>query len=308
MKPSCLIVGAGVSGLSAGRELVREGWQVTVLDKGRAVGGRLATKSFDGGRFDYGAQFFTLRDEPFAAMASGWVSSGAAVPWTEHRYRVPGGIRTIAELLASGLNVRKESRVECVRRIEAGWAVELETGEFLVAGALILTPPVPQTLALLEAGRVDPGASARALLAEARYRKTLTLLVRVEGEMRLGEQGFREPAEGILSWAADNHAKGVSTSTGCLTLHATAEFSEANWEESAASVTQKMLDAAAPYFDGRVRGFYLHRWRYAEPVRQMPELCLGVDGLVMAGDAFGGPRVGGAASSGLAAAAYLLNR
>lgn len=308
MKPSCLIVGAGVAGLSAGRELVREGWQVTVLDKGRAVGGRMATRTFDGGRFDYGAQFFTLRDAPFAAIAADWIDSGAAVPWTDRRYRVPGGMRTIPEKMALGLDVQTAVRVQAVRRMDTGWAVETESGEFLVADTIILTPPVPQTLALLETGRVEITGARRALLAEAHYRKTLTLLVRIEGEARLGPQGFREPAEGILSWVADNHAKGVSKETGCLTLHATAEFSEANWEESASAVTRQMLDAAAPYFEGRVRGFYLHRWRFAEPAGQMPEPFLAADSLVIAGDAFGGPRVGGAATSGLAAAAYLLNR
>lgn len=308
MKPSCLIVGAGVAGLSAGRELARQGWHVIVVDKGRAVGGRMATRTFDGARFDYGAQFFTLRDAPFAALAGAWINTGAAMPWTDHRYRVPGGIRTVAEKLASGLDVRTESRVECIRRMDTGWALELGSGEFLMAGALICTPPVPQTLALLEAGRVPLSDSTRSLLTEAQYRKTLTLLVRIEGDARLGPLGFHEPAEGILSWIADNYAKGVSSAPGCLTLHATAEFSEANWEGSAATVTQQMLDAAAPYFEGRILGFYLHRWRYAEPARQMPDPCLGNGDLVIAGDAFGGPRIGGAATSGLAAANYLLTR
>ena len=62
---SCIVVGAGISGLLAARELSDAGWRVTVLDKGRGVGGRMATRRTGGARFDHGAQFFTVRDERF---------------------------------------------------------------------------------------------------------------------------------------------------------------------------------------------------------------------------------------------------
>jgi renalase len=69
---SCIIVGAGLSGLLAASTLQREGWDVTVVDKGRDVGGRMATRRIGRGNFDYGAQFFTVRGERFAGLLEDW--------------------------------------------------------------------------------------------------------------------------------------------------------------------------------------------------------------------------------------------
>jgi predicted NAD/FAD-dependent oxidoreductase len=40
--PSCLVIGVGISGLIAATVLRDRNMQVTVVDKGRAIGGRLA--------------------------------------------------------------------------------------------------------------------------------------------------------------------------------------------------------------------------------------------------------------------------
>ena len=57
-----LVVGAGMAGLIAARELLRAGLSVLVLDKGRGVGGRLASRRIEGATFDHGAQAFATGD------------------------------------------------------------------------------------------------------------------------------------------------------------------------------------------------------------------------------------------------------
>ena len=78
---TCLIIGAGMAGLTAANLLQNAGWAVTVVDKSRGVGGRMATRRLGASRFDHGAQFFTVRDAGFQAttdkwMANGWVHLG----------------------------------------------------------------------------------------------------------------------------------------------------------------------------------------------------------------------------------------
>ena len=63
-----LVIGAGMAGLIAAAELQRAGRRVLVLDKGRGVGGRLASRRIGEASFDHGAQFITARTPRFAAL------------------------------------------------------------------------------------------------------------------------------------------------------------------------------------------------------------------------------------------------
>jgi renalase len=58
---SCIVVGAGMAGLVAARELSAASRRVVVLDEGSGVGGPMATRRIGDGTFDHGAQFFTVR-------------------------------------------------------------------------------------------------------------------------------------------------------------------------------------------------------------------------------------------------------
>lgn len=55
MENRVLVVGAGLAGLSAARELSHRGYEVKVLEARDRVGGRLWTTYLDGGTVDLGA-------------------------------------------------------------------------------------------------------------------------------------------------------------------------------------------------------------------------------------------------------------
>jgi len=74
-------------------------------------------------------------------------------------------------------------------------------------------------------------------------------------------------------------------------------------------VIEFLLRQAQPWFTGPPRTAVLHRWRFSMPVDPYPERFLHIPGpapLLFAGDAFNGPRVEGAALSGMAAAQELI--
>ena len=62
------IIGAGMAGVTCARTLRQAGHKVTIFEKSRGLGGRMATRASAFGSFDHGAQYFTVRD-PRMALA-----------------------------------------------------------------------------------------------------------------------------------------------------------------------------------------------------------------------------------------------
>jgi predicted NAD/FAD-dependent oxidoreductase len=112
-----------------------------------------------------------------------------------------------------------------------------------------------------------------------------------------------------FSFIADNQAKGISA-VPALTLHANADWSLAHWDDDRSLLADQLIAAAGRFVDGRaVVARRVRRWRFATPQAPWPEPCLVVSErppVVLAGDAFAGPRVEGAFTSGRAAAAALV--
>ena len=61
------VVGAGLAGLTAARALSAR-HDVVVIERGRSVGGRLATRRVGNAVFDHGPQFFTVRTDEFGTV------------------------------------------------------------------------------------------------------------------------------------------------------------------------------------------------------------------------------------------------
>lgn len=95
-----------------------------------------------------------------------------------------------------------------------------------------------------------------------------------------------------------------------MTIHATHAFSLEHWDRDREESARALLDAAAPWLGAGITTFQVHGWRYSKPMRvdEAPfVLASQSPPLVLAGDAFAGPLVEGAALSGWAAAEAILS-
>jgi renalase len=323
-----IVIGAGMTGLVAAGELQRADHRVVVLDKGRGVGGRMATRRLGDARIDHGAQFFTVRDPRFAGLNQRWLDGGVSRHWCDGfgpggdghpRYVGADGMTSLAKDLAQGLDVRVGTQVSAVHRRatddgSATWAVELvsDSGPALPADAVICTPPVPQTLALLAAGRVELAPAAAAALERVSYSPVLAVLASLDRGSAVPDPGGVQLRQGPFTWVGDNLAKGISP-VPAITLHSNAEVATERWDDPAEEVLADLLAEGSAWLgDARVVEARLQRWRFAQPATSHDERCLvAVDGpapLVCAGDAFGEAKVEGAARSGWAAAEAVLAR
>lgn len=313
-----LVVGAGMAGLFAGAALRNNGRKALVIDKGRGVGGRMATRRFDGATFDHGAQFVTARDQRFAEVLEDARLAGAAVEWCRGftaeadghpRWRGAPGMSSLAKHLAVGLEIIQEKEIAALRPMEDHWTASFSDGKVWSARAVILTAPVPQSLVLLQAGGVELKPDMEERLSAIKYERCLAVMAALEGPSRVPSPGGFAPADGPIAWIADNQMKGVSDQPA-VTLHATDAFSVAHWDQDRDETGRLLLAAADEWLGVGIKSFQIHGWRYSKPVKTDPFPFAVVSNdppLVLAGDAFAGPRVEGAALSGWAAAAFAIN-
>ena len=325
---SCIIVGAGISGLLAASTLRKEGWTVTVLDKSLGVGGRMATRRVGEGNFDHGAQFFTVRGKRFGGLVEDWLGAGVAAEWTRGfadserrpkedgypRYRGAEGMTSIPKYISRGLDVRTGERAVRIDDNEDGWEVACESGSRVAGNALVLTAPVPQALDLASSGSYSLPDGARRHLEAVSYDPCLALMVLLDDSTGVPEPGGMQIKGEPLDWISDNRRKGISEAPA-ITVHAGPEWSRSHFEDDEMGIIESMISFAGDHLGTdlapTVVETSLARWRYSWVTSPHPDPCLVASydpPLLFCGDAFGQPKVEGAALSGLAAADYLLGR
>lgn len=303
-----VIIGAGLSGLVAANELQAAGVEVVVVDKGRSPGGRLATRRIGTATLDHGAQFFTVRTAAFQQRVDDWLQRGLVAVWHDAdvhpRFVAPAGMNSLAKDLAKDLDVSCSTTVTAVRPAGSRWQVMVNNGSVLLADRVVVTAPLPQSSALL----ADSGIALDNRLMGTEYDSTIALLATLDRPPRIDAPGGVQRPNDDVAFVADDVAKGVSA-TPAITLHASAAWSRTHWDEDADHLLAALVNLAGPWLgDAVIDEAQVKKWRYATPQTLWPGPCwVSPDGgIVLAGDAFAGPRVEGAYNSGLAAARALL--
>lgn len=334
VKADVIVIGGGISGLMAANKLEMRGLSVTVLDKSTSVGGRLATRRIGPGLADHGAQFFTVREDAFQKWVDDWLRFGIIYEWSQGfsdgsaarfvpslaeqdlhpRYATKGGMSQLAKYVAEPLkDVRLNIRVVTATGDEQGWVLQDEDGTLYQSRALLLTPPVPQSLEVLSQGATLLTEADLAVLKRIDYAPCLAGLFWVEGTVTVPHPGAVQRKNAPINWIADNRVKGISPEATLITVHANEQYSVQMWnapdDRILSALETDMRIFLTP--ETRIREAQLKRWKYSFPLHTHSERYYVSEAAplaVFAGDAFGGPRVEGAVLSGLAAADALLER
>jgi predicted NAD/FAD-dependent oxidoreductase len=283
-----VVVGAGVSGLSCARALAAAGRGVLVLDRARGVGGRCATRLFEGLPFDHGATFLHGRDPAFlaelrrvrATVIPGWPAAvrGTGQPCQAEAF-TPGelrlafveGVNAFPRQLAEGLEVRLETTVSALEPIPGGLLLRLEGAEPLRAARVVLAVAAEQALRLLDTVPEPPPEveSARALLGLARSQACLVLLARYPDDVPQPSWQVCYPETSqVLQLLSNESSKRPGPGRLGLLLQARPAWSRAHLEDPAwaAALLEEAGRLLGPWA-ARPATSHPHRWSFARTDR-----------------------------------------
>jgi predicted NAD/FAD-dependent oxidoreductase len=307
-----IVVGAGIAGVACARVLASAGVALRVLDRAPEVGGRMASPRLAGRPVDLGAAYFTVRDPGFAQVVERWRAAGLARPWSDTltvlagpgrdraagpmRWAAPAGLQSLVADLADGLPVELGRRV---RRVGPGPRVDGEPAELVV-----LAMPDPEARAL-----VEPASPAAAAVAGPPWSPAIAVAAGWrDREWPELPAAFVNDHPVLTAVADDGDRRGDRAPV--LVAHTTdrvAEEYRADPERAVPAVLaalRELLDVtSAPLWT------HIRLWRLASPgqARNRP-FHLGDDGVAVAGDGWGSPRVETAWRSGTLLGCALVER
>ena len=323
--PHVAVIGAGLAGAMAARTLADHGLTVSVFEKSRDVGGRMATRGREASRFDHGAQYFTVRDDRFRRYVQAWREQGIVDQWlgevavyeqgqqtgyseAERFVGVPD-MKSICRHLLSGLPVHYSCRIQTIQKAGPRWMLLAEDQSLSTHfDRVIVALPAPQAASLL-----TPVAELSQLLGQWPYRACWAVMATLATPLSVPwNAAFIN--SGPIRWLARNGTKPMrAASPESLVIHATFDWTESHLDAAPADVAQWLLDASAQALavapiDAIEKT--AHRWLYALPGQTAPQpTVVNRDQTVIAcGDWAGGPRVEGAFLSGMAAAGRVLGK
>ncbi|WP_168564262.1 FAD-dependent oxidoreductase [Crateriforma spongiae] len=297
--PKVAIVGAGLGGLTAARTLMDHGMTVTLFDKSRGVGGRLATRRAEvDGRwlcFDHGAQCFTARDGRFAKHVQSWQQDGLVQAWlgrfvcldgqgqSVQRRQPPARfvgtptMNALAKHLAKDLHIHLGTRI---RRISGGadqrYQLHDDSGNvFGDFDVVLVNCPPPQAADLL--GDVSPTLAEKA--QQVKPQPCWAAMFGCDQEIDTIGYDAAIVTEGPLHWVTRQASKPDHASMGSTSwvVHASSEWTSAHLDRPKDLVASMLLDSlrdlTGEKFD-RVRHLDAHLWRFSGVASALDDECL----------------------------------
>ncbi|MBN2758912.1 MAG: FAD-dependent oxidoreductase [Rhodobacteraceae bacterium] len=304
--PPTIIIGSGITGLTCAHILARAGQAMRVLDKGRDIGGRMATKRADAAglalSYDHGAQYLRPRDTDFGAF----LARHGAVSWSDadplHLVGQPG-MSALPRAIAKGLDVAQGVEVLGLRHAQGLWHLETNLGP-LQAQRVVLTIPAPQALRLL-----GPDHPLAPELERVRMAPCLTLMASFPTGSPTPFTTWRD-ADHPLAWIAqDNSKPGRPDDVITWIAQASPDYSAAHLEDTPDTILSKMLPLLCTVLGTppeQALHAQVHRWRYAQAVQPLGRPFLHAPQLYIGGDWCLGPRAEDGWRSGRAMAHAIL--
>lgn len=277
------IIGAGISGLTAAN-ILKDDAKVTVFEKSRGVGGRMATRRAEPFLFDHGAQFFKARTEAFHSFIKPMLDQGIIQIWNarfsefkqnklinkvildnDHHYVGVPGMNAIAKYLAKDIDVRVSTKIIAIQN-HGKWHLTNELGECVgIFDWVISTAPAQQTAELM-----PESFNHHSYITSAKMVGCYSLML-----------GFHQPLpldfdialiqQSDISWISVNSSKPGRGESFSILVHSTNNWAELHSNDDREKVMEYLCHETNRIIGHDVNSAThkdLHHWRYANINRQ----------------------------------------
>ncbi|MCW8849649.1 MAG: FAD-dependent oxidoreductase [Melioribacteraceae bacterium] len=322
IKYDVIIVGAGITGIAAGNYLNENGLNIKLLDKGKAIGGRLATRKIvtqnQHIKVDYGCKYIEANSFEFSQAVVGLIKNNTVKKWKivnqnsllneiEKNIRFIGkqSMRQIALELSQNLSISNGIKITKIYREAGIWNLIDEDDNLYFSEAILLTMPVPQILELLKNSDITIVPVKRDGLEKVEYARSIAAILTLETSSTLTDEGGVKLENSAISFVTDNNLKGVNEGPTTITVEMSNDFSVKNWDKTEEEIANNIIEESSDFLNSKVINYQIHKWKYSTPIKIYPkkyEYIIEPGPIYFAGDAFLGNNVESAYLSGLNAA------
>lgn len=259
------VIGAGVAGSGCARRLKDRGFEVTVVDKGRSLGGRLATRTSRGGyAFDHGAPSIHADREAFASVLAKLQAADAASAPDATGLVV--GVPAMNALFAPFFDdIPVHQSVEVTGLIQGthGWTLAQTAGDPMTGfDAVAVTIPAEQAIRLI----IPFGTGWENAMERVTYTPCVTMMAAFEEKLPLSDAVAPASDYGIAKQIRNSAKPGRLSTTDQWVVHGDTAYSAASLEREKDDIADDLLrrflaaNGLPPLTPVYLAG---HRWRFA---------------------------------------------
>lgn len=334
------IIGASLSGLIAGKKLAKAGHNVTLIEKSRELGGRLATHRIEGDFFDYGLPFLTAESREFQSFIDELQNKEFLYQWSDtfplfdgsqlHAinpnrpqnayYAGEDGLDSVARYLKRWVDVKSEEKAGGLTHIGAdrtkkrAWMINLTDITVFECDAVILATPAIEAYGILQTAQDEtPSRRIIRVIDEIQYQPRFALMASYDEEAP-SWKGI-ECNDNTLAWIGNESSKSEKQNTTNIVIHSSAQFARTYAEKDLDEVAHLLLEKAADITESWLahpKQTYLRHWKYYRAVNPLNDYFMELEmeeaPLALIGDYFKGNSAEAAYLSGYYLADYWINK
>jgi len=328
------IIGAGIAGLTAGRLLANAGHDVTIFEKSRGFGGRMATRYAGDDlelKLDHGVSYFSANSPEFQQFTAELLEKKIIKLWGNDfkfwdgeklidrnpnqqdraTFTATDGMNSIGKYLSRWVDVKNSERVGGLthigenRRKKRSWMINLQSRETFGADAVIIATPAPQAYGILNT-TTDEVSTLKMIrdIDEVFYNPSYSLMLGY-GNSEIPDWDGIHCKNSSIRFISNEASKHDGDKDCRLVVHSTDVFARKHRHSDEETVKKALLSELSEIAGGWTvtpEWSQLHFWRFSQPAKSLKrpyfEMEIEETPLALIGDYFEGSDIDAAYRSG----------